>query len=62
MTHPKGAIFARVSFTFRTKRFAEAYIARCKRADLTVSDLDREDSHRGWWIVNVWLYRGEALP
>jgi hypothetical protein len=60
--HPKGAIFARVSYTFRTKRFAEAFIRRCKLADLTVCDLDREDSRRGWHIVHVWLYHGEALP
>jgi hypothetical protein len=62
MKHPKGAIFARVSYMFRTKRFAEAFIRKCRAAELTVADLDREDSRRGFWIVNVWLYRGEELP
>lgn len=61
MNQPKGAVFARVTFTFRTKRFADAYAKKCEDADLTMSQ-DREASHRGWHVVHVWVYRGEALP
>ncbi len=61
MKLPLGAIFVHVTFTLRSKRRAEQYVSKCRAAGLS-AHLDRERSRRGWHLVSVHLYRGEALP